>query len=45
MTLVVGVVFGAVLMGLFVPRWRLIHAVVLGIWVCLAVAYFFMKNR
>ena len=43
--MVVGIVFGAALMGLFVPRWQLKHWALLGGWVVLMVAYFFAKNR
>jgi hypothetical protein len=45
MNLVIGVVFGATLMGLFVPRWQLKHWILLGAWVMLVVAFFYLKNR
>lgn len=45
MNLVIGVVFGATLMGLFVPRWQVKHWCYLGLWVALVVAYFYIKNR
>ena len=45
MNLVLGIVFGSVVMGLFVKRWRLLHGVILGIWICLLVAYSYYKGR
>lgn len=45
MNLVLGIVFGSVAMGLFVKRWRFLHSVALGIWICLLVAYSYLKSR
>lgn len=45
MTLVIGVAFGAVLLGLFVPRWRPLHWAILILWIAAVVAYFYFKNR
>lgn len=45
MNLVIGAVFGAALMGLFVPRWQLKHSLLLAGWVCLVVVVFYFKNR
>ena len=45
MSLVVSIVFGTILMGLFVRRWRPLHGILLGIWVCLMVALYYAKNR
>lgn len=45
MNAVLGIVFGSVLMGLFVRRWRLFHSVALGIWICLMVVYYYFKSR
>lgn len=45
MTLVIGITFGAVLMGIFVPRWRPLHGVGLGLWIVAVVAYFYFKSR
>ena len=42
---VLGIVFGSMVMGLFVKRWRLFHTAVLGLWICLMVVYYYYKSR
>ena len=45
MNLVVGIVFMTVLMGIFVPRWKIRHWAALGAWVVLMVVVFYFKGR
>ncbi|WP_309708559.1 hypothetical protein [Armatimonas sp.] len=45
MNLVIGIVFMATLMGLFVPRWQARHWVFLGGWVILMVVVSYFKGR
>jgi hypothetical protein len=45
MNLLIGIVFMATLMGLFVPRWQLKHGVMLGGWIVLMIVLFYFKSR
>ncbi len=45
MNLVLGIVFMAALMGLFVPRWQAKHGVILGVWVVFMVVYYYFKGH
>lgn len=45
MNLVIGIVFMAVLLGLFVPRWQLKHGLFLAAWVVLMVIFSYFKGR
>jgi hypothetical protein len=45
MNLVVGIVFMAVALGLFVPHWQRKHWAWLGLWVTLMVVLFYFKGH
>ena len=45
MNLVIGIVFMATIMGLFVPRWQLKHGLFLAAWVVLMVVLSYVKGR